>query len=165
MPVGVAEEGLLAGRGDLHRAAGPQGQQAERELEALVLAVGGGAGHSGDDDLHALGLQAVAGGGGVAVGVRVGGGDVELDAAVRAGHGESGLGADRGRVLAANAVQALDDDLADRVRVAVAQRDVPDQVAVGVQGSASNACSGSVTGSSTSYSTMTAAAAIRAVSG
>ena len=110
-----------------------QGEQAERELEARVLAVGGGAGHAGDDDLHPVGLQAEAGGGQVAVGVRVGGGDVELDAAVGAGHGEAGLGADGGRVLAADAVQALDDDLAGRVRVAVAQRDVPDQVAVGVQ--------------------------------
>ncbi len=35
----------------------------------------------------------------------------------------------------------------------------------GCSGSASKACSGSITGSSTSYSTMTAAAAIRAVSG
>ena len=111
-----------------------QGEQAERELEALVLAVGGGSGDARDDDLHARGVEAVAGGGGVAVGVRVGGGDVQLDAAVGAGHGESGLGADGGGVLAADAVQALDDDVARGVRVAVAQRDVPDQVAVGVQG-------------------------------
>jgi hypothetical protein len=78
--VDVAEEGLLARRGEFDRAAGPQGQQAERELEALVLAVGGGAGDTGDDDLDALGFQAVAGGGRVTVGVRVGGGQVELDA-------------------------------------------------------------------------------------
>ncbi|GAA3303267.1 hypothetical protein GCM10020295_51400 [Streptomyces cinereospinus] len=38
-----------------------------------------------------------------------------------------------GGVLTADAVQALDDDLAGRVGVAVPQRDVPDQVAVGVQ--------------------------------
>ena len=110
--VGVAEEGLLAGRGELDRAAGLQGQQAERQLEARVLAVGGRAGHAGDDDLDLLRLQAEAGGGQVAVGVRVGGGGVDLDAAVGARHGESGLGADGGRVLAADAVQALDDDLA-----------------------------------------------------
>lgn len=165
MPVGVPQEGLFARRGEFDRTSGLHGQQSEGELEALVLAVGGGAGHSRDDDLHALRFQAVAGGGRVAVGVRVGGRHVELDPAVGAGHGEAGLRADRGRVLAPDAVQALDDDLARRVRVAVAQRDVADQVAVGVQGSASNACSGSVTGSSVSYSTMTAAAAMRAVSG
>ena len=49
--VGVAEEGLLAGGGELDRAAGLQRQQAERELEAGVLAVADGAGHAGDDDL------------------------------------------------------------------------------------------------------------------
>ncbi|CAM5682294.1 hypothetical protein SGRIM128S_04033 [Streptomyces griseomycini] len=65
--------------------------------------------------------------------MRVGGRQVQLDAAVRAGHGETGLGADGGGVLAADAVQALDDDVAGRLGVAVAQRDVPDQVAVGVQ--------------------------------
>lgn len=134
VPVGVAEEGFLAGGGKFDRAAGAQGEQAERQLEARVLAVAGRAGDTGDDDLHPVRFQTEAGGGEVAVGVRVGGGGVDLHAAVRAGHGESGLGTDRGRVLAADAVQALDDDLARDVRVAVAQRDVTDQVAVGVQG-------------------------------
>lgn len=131
--VRVAEEGLLAGGGQLDRAAGAQGEQAERELEAGVLAVAGGAGHSGDDDLHPVRFEAEAGRGEVPVGVRVGGGGVDLHSAVGSGHGEAGLGADRCRVLAADAVQALDDDLADDLRIAVAQRDVADQVAVGVQ--------------------------------
>lgn len=131
--VGVAEEGLLAGGGQLDRAAGAQGEQAERKLEAGVLAVAGRAGDTRDDDLHPLRFEAEAGGGEVAVGVRVGGGGVDLHSAVGAGHGESGLGTDRGRVLAADAVQALDDDLAGDVRVPVAQRDVADQIAVGVQ--------------------------------
>lgn len=134
MPVGVAEERLLARGRELHRAAGPQRQQAERELEALVLAVGRGAGDAGDDDLDALRLQAEGGGGRVAVGVRVGGGEVQLHAAVRARYCQARLGADGRGVLAADAVQALDDDLPGRVRVAVVQRNVPDQVAVGVQG-------------------------------
>lgn len=133
MSVDVAQEGLFAGRRQFHRAARFQGEEAERELEALVLSVGGGAGDSGDDHLHALGFQAVAGGGRVTVRVRVGGGEVQLHTAVGARYGEPRLGADGGRVLAADPVEALDDDLADRVRVAVAQRDVPDQVAVGVQ--------------------------------
>ncbi len=133
MAVGVAEEGLLARGGELHRAAGLQREQPEGQLEALVLAVGGGAGHTGDDDLDLVLLEAERGGGGVPVAVRVGGRQVQLDAPVRAGHGEPGLGPYGGGVLAADAVQPLDDDLADRVRVAVAQRDVPDQVAVGVQ--------------------------------
>ncbi|GAA3232564.1 hypothetical protein GCM10020256_47980 [Streptomyces thermocoprophilus] len=131
--VGVAEEGLLARSGEFHRTAGLQREQAERQLEGAVLAVGGGARHAGDDDFDPLGFQRVAGGERVAVAVRVGGGGVQLDAAVGAGHGEAGLGADGCGVLAADAVQALDDDLADGLRVAVTQRDVPDQVAVGVQ--------------------------------
>ncbi len=134
MAVGVAEEGLLAGGGQLHRAARAQREQAERELEGGVLAVGRGARHAGDDDAYAVRFQAEAGGRQVAVGVRVGGGGVELDAAVGPGNGQSGLGADGGGVLAADPVQALDHDLAGGLRVAVAQRDVPDQVAVGVQG-------------------------------
>ncbi len=131
--VHVAQEGLLARGGQLHRAAGLQGQQAQRQLEALVLAVGGGAGHPGHDDLHLFGRQAVAGGGRVAVAVRVGGGQVQLHAAVRTRYGQAGLGPYGRRVLAADAVQALHDDLAGRLRVAVPQRDVPDQVAVRVQ--------------------------------
>ena len=133
MSVDVAQEGLFAGRRQFHRAARFERQQAQRELEALVLAVGGGAGDSGDDHLHPLRLQAVAGGGRVTVRVRVRGGEVQLHAAVGARYREARLGADGGRVLAADAVEALHDDLADRVRVAVAQRNVPDQVAVGVQ--------------------------------
>lgn len=131
--VAVAEEGLLAGGHELDRAAGLQREQPEGDLHPGVLAVAHRAGHSGDDDLDPVLFQPEAGGGQVAVGVRVGGGDVELHAAVGAGHGEAGLGADGGRVLAAHPVQALDDDLADRVRVAELQGDVPDQVAVGVQ--------------------------------
>lgn len=131
--VGVAEEGLLAGRGQLDRAAGLQREQTERELEAGVLAVAGRAGHSGHHDLDPVGLQAEAGGGQVAVGVRVGGRGVDLDTAVGPGHGEPGLGADGRRVLAADPVEALDDDLAGDVRVAEPQRDVADQIAVGVQ--------------------------------
>ncbi len=133
MAVGVAEEGLLAGRGELDGAAGPQREQTERELEARVLAVGGGARDARDDDLDLLGGQAVAGGGPVAVGVRVGGGDVQLHSPVGARHREPGLRADGRRVLAADAVQPLDDEFAHRLRVAVPQRDVADQVAVGVQ--------------------------------
>ncbi len=134
VPVGVAEEGLLAGGGQFDRAARAQGEQAERELEGGVLAVGRGARHAGDDHAHAVRIQSEAGGGQVAVGVRVGGRGVELHAAVGARHGQSGLGADGGGVLAADPVQALDHDVAGGFRVAVAERDVPDQVAVGVQG-------------------------------
>lgn len=133
MAVRVAEEGLLAGGGQLDRAAGAQGEQPQRELESGVLTVAGGAGDAGHDDLHPVRFEAEAGGGEVAVGVRVGGGGVDLHAAVGAGYGEPGLGTDRRRVLAADAVQPLDDDIAHDLRVAVAQRDVADQVAVGVQ--------------------------------
>jgi hypothetical protein len=132
--VRVAQEGFLPGRRQLHRAAGAQRQQAEREVETRVLAVRRRARDARDDDLHPVRLQAVAGRRHVAVAVRVGRGDVQLHAAVGAGHREAGLRADGGRVLAADAVEALDHHLARRLRVAVAQGDVADQVAVGVQG-------------------------------
>lgn len=133
VPVDVAQEGLFAGRRQFHRAARFQRQQAQRELEALVLAVGGGAGDSGDDHLHPLRLQAVAGGGRVAVPVGVRRRQIQLHTTVGARYREARFGADGGRVLAADPVEALHDDLAGRLRVAVAQRDVPDQVAVRVQ--------------------------------
>ncbi|CAM5600508.1 hypothetical protein SCALM49S_06350 [Streptomyces californicus] len=74
MAVGVAEEEAARRHlaGQLHRAAGTQRQQAQRDLEAGVLAVAGRAGYPGHDDLDPLGLQAVAGGDQVSVGVRVG---------------------------------------------------------------------------------------------
>ena len=131
--VGVAEEGLLAGRGQLHRAAGlsasrPSGSWKPGSSRSPVAP-----GTPVTTTLTWSGSrpkQAAARSRSVCGSVEAG---VDLHAAVGPGHGEPGLGADRGRVLAADAVQALDDDLADRVRVAVAQRDVPDQVAVGVQ--------------------------------
>lgn len=132
--VGVAEEGLLAGGGELHRAARAQGEEPERELEGGVLAVGRRARDAGDDDPHPVRLQTEAGRRQVAVGVRVGGGGVDLHAPVGPRDGKPRLGADGRGVLAADPVQALDDHLAGGLRVAVAQRDVPDQVAVGVQG-------------------------------
>ncbi len=133
MARGVGVEGLLAGEGHLHRAAGAQRQQRQGDLEGQVLAVGGGARHAGDHQPDPVGLKAQAGGGAVAVAVRVGGGQVQLDAAVRPRHGQPGLGAERGRVLPADLVEALDDDLADGVRVPGAQRQVAEQVAVRVQ--------------------------------
>lgn len=131
--VGVREEGLLAGGGELDGAARTQRQQAERELDAGVLAVGGGAGDAGHHDLDLVRFQAEGGGGQITVGVRVRGGGVDLHAAIGARHREPGLGPDGRRVLAADPVEPLDHHLADGVGVAEAERDVPDQVAVGVQ--------------------------------
>ncbi len=130
---GVGLEGLLAGEGHLHRAPGAQREQRQGDLEGEVLAVGRRAGHAGDHQPDPVRLQAQAGGRAVAVPVRVGGGEVQLDAAVRARHSQARLGADRGRVLPADLVEALDDHLADRLRVAAAQRQVAEEVAVGVQ--------------------------------
>lgn len=131
--VGVREEGLLAGGGELDGAARTQRQQAERQLDAGVLAVGGGAGHSGHHDLDLLRFEAEGGGGQITVGVRVRGGGVDLHAAIGARHREPGLGPDGRRVLAADPVEPLDHHLAHDIGVAEAERDVPDEVAVRVQ--------------------------------
>ena len=111
---------------------GTDGEQAEGDLEAHVLTVRGGPRDAADDQADPVGLQAQAERGTVPVPVRVGAGDMELHAAVRARHGEAGLGADRGRVLAADPVHALDHDLADHLGVAEAHRLVPEEVAVRV---------------------------------
>ncbi len=131
--VGVAEEGVLARRGELDGALGAHREQPEGQREALVLAVARRAGDAGHDDLDLVRAEPVARGGEVAVAVRVGRGRVQLDAPVRAWDGEPRLGADRGRVLTADAVEPVHDDLADRLGVARAQRDVPHEVPVRVQ--------------------------------
>ena len=61
------------------------------------------------------------------------GGDVQVDAAVLGRHGQPGLRAEEGLVLHADLVLAGHHDVGHRVRVALAELQVPDQVAVRVQ--------------------------------
>ena len=61
------------------------------------------------------------------------GGDVQVDAAVLGRHGQPGLRAEERLVLHADLVLAGDHDVGHRVRVALAQLQVPHQVARRVQ--------------------------------
>ena len=93
--------------------------------------------------------------------------DEELDAlAVAVGQGERRLEAEERLVLHADLVVALDDDVADDAGVAALDALVAEDVAVGVERRApSIAASGSVSGSSASYSTTIASTPAGAVSG
>ena len=102
---------------------------------------------------HLVGRQVEAGGDLVAVDVQPLGGDEQVDAAVLGRHREAGLGPEERLVLHADLVVAAHHDVGGRPRVAVLDPHVPQQVADGWSGSASNAASVSVTGSSTSKST------------
>lgn len=114
MAVDVAEEGLEAVVDHLDGFAGAQGQQAGVDLHRQVLASAEGAADAGQGHPHLVLGQAEHGGDLAQVGVEPLGGDVEVDAAVLAGHGETRLGAEEGLVLHAEVVVARDDHVGAR---------------------------------------------------
>ena len=119
---------------------------------AEVLAAAERAADAAEHEPHLLRRQVERGGELVAVDVQPLGGDEEVHAAVLGRHREARLRPEEGLVLHADLVLAGDHDLALGVRVAVADRDVAQQVAARVQRRrvGSSARSGSVSGSSTS---------------
>ena len=133
MAVDVAEERLLAPVHHLHRLAGVEREQAGVDLHAEVLARAERAADAAERDPHLVGRQVEAGGDLVAVDVQPLGGHEEVDAAVLGRHREPGLGAEERLVLHPDLVLAGDHDLGGRVRVAVLDVDVPQQVAGRVQ--------------------------------
>ena len=133
MAVDVAEERLLARVEDLDRTAGAQGQHAGVDLHGQVLAGAEGAADAGQGDPDLLRRQVEAGGELVAVDVQPLGGDVQVDPALAVGHGQAGLGAEEGLVLHADLVLAGDHDGGGCLLVAVADADVAQDVAVGVE--------------------------------
>ncbi|CAM5396631.1 hypothetical protein SVIOM342S_09206 [Streptomyces violaceorubidus] len=84
------------------------------DLHRQVLASAEGAADAGQGHPHLVLGQAEHGGDLAQVGVEPLGGDVEVDAAVLAGHGESGLGAEEGLILHAEGVVARDDHVGAR---------------------------------------------------
>ncbi len=136
MAVHVAVERLLAVVDHLHRATGVQGQQGQVDLQADVLTGTEGAAHPGQLDAHLLGRQAEAGAHLGQVVVQPLGAHEQVDPAIGGGDGQPGLGAQRGLVLHAHVVGALDGDRSRPagLQVAVADDQVPEHVAVGVDG-------------------------------
>ena len=104
------------------------------DLHGQVLAPAEGAPGAGEGEPHLLPGQVEAGGDLVAVDVQPLGRHEQLDPAVLARHGQPRLRAEEGLVLHAHLVRALDDHVAGRFRIAVPQPDVPEHVAVGVDG-------------------------------
>ncbi len=81
------------------------------DLHRDVLAAAEGTADAGERHAHLLRRQAQDRGDLLEVRVQPLGGDVEVDAAVLGGHGETGLRAEEGLVLHAEGVLALDDDV------------------------------------------------------
>ncbi len=127
--VHVPEERLLAGVDHLHRPAGAQRQHARVHVHRQVLAPAEGAADAGQRDPDERLVEAQRVGDLAAVDVQPLGGDVEVDAAVRRGHGEAGLRAEEGLVLHADLVLAGDDDGRRAGRVAAPDLHVPHRVA------------------------------------
>ena len=138
--VHVAEERLLPVVEHLHRAAGVQRQQAQVDLQGDVLAGAESAAHARQRDVHVVGREAEGRSDLALVGVEPLRGDEQLDAPVAAGQRQARLGAHEGLILHAHLVVALHLHVAGGVGVAVADRDVADDVAVGVDGRGVGGC-------------------------
>jgi hypothetical protein len=102
------------------------------DLHGQVLAGAEGPADPGQAQPHLPLGQAQAGGDLRLVDVQPLGCDVQVDPAVLGGHRETGLGAEERLVLHAHLVAAADHDLGPRLRVALADAHMPDQVAAGV---------------------------------
>ena len=133
VPVHVPEERLLPVVDHLHRLAGAQGQQARVHVHGQVLPAAERATHAGQRQPHHLRRQAKRRADLPLVHVQPLGGDVQLHAAVLGRHRQPGLRAEEGLVLHAHPVLAGHHDVRHRLRVALAQFQVPHQVARRVQ--------------------------------
>ncbi len=98
------------------------------DLHRQVLAPAERAADAGEVDAHALGLEAETRRDLVAVDVQPLRRDVDVDAALAVGDREPGLGAEEGLILDPELVDARDGHVAARVRVAVADHEVADDV-------------------------------------
>ena len=128
VPVHVADERLLAVVDHLHGPARVQREQRAVDLHREVLAPAERAADAGEVDAHALGLEAEARRDLVAVDVQPLRRDVDVDAALAVGDREPGLGAEERLVLDPELVDARDGHVAARVRVAVPDHEVSDDV-------------------------------------
>ena len=128
MAVDVPDERLLAVVDDLHRPARVEREQRGVDLHREVLAAAERAADAGEVDPHLLRLEAEAGRDLVAVDVQPLRRDVDVDAALAVGDREPRLGPEERLVLDPDVVDARHRDVALRVRVAVPDHHVPDDV-------------------------------------
>ena len=128
MAVDVAEERLLPVVDDLHRPLRVQREHGAVDLHREVLATSERAADAGEVDAHHLGRQAEARRHLIAVDVQPLRRDVDVDAALSVGDGEARLRPEERLILDADVVDAADGDIAFRVRVAVPDDEVADDV-------------------------------------
>ena len=132
MAVHVAGERLLAAVHDLDRAARVEGEHRAVDLHGEVLTAAERAADPGEMDAHLLGRKVEAGRHLVAIDVQPLRRHVDVHAALAVGHRQPRLRAEKGLVLDADLVEALDAHLALRDRVAVADGHGADHVRPGV---------------------------------
>ena len=132
MPVDMAQERLLAGVDDLHRAPGAQRQEAYLHLHAQVLAGPEGTADSGQVKPDLLERERQARRHLLLVDVQPLGGDVEVDTAVFTRDREPGLGAHLSLVLHGRLIATLDHDCSGGVRIAGTDPLTVEHVAEGV---------------------------------
>ena len=131
--VHVSEEGLLAVVRHLHRLAGAHRQQAGVHVHREVLATTERTADAGQREPHLLGRQPESAADLLLVDVQPLGRDVEVDTAVLGRHRETRLRTEERLVLHADLVVAGHHDVGLGARVALADLEVPDQVAVRAQ--------------------------------
>ena len=131
--VHVPEERLLPVVDHLHRLAGVQRQHARVHVHRQVLAAAERAAHAGQREPHLLRRQPERRADLPLVHVQPLGRDVQVDAAVLGRHGQPGLRAEEGLVLHADLVLADHHHVGHGLGIALAELQVPDQVALRVQ--------------------------------
>jgi hypothetical protein len=132
MAVHVAEERLLAGVAHLDGLAGVQGEQAGVHVHGQVLAAAERPADAGQGEPDLVGRQPERGADLLLVHVQPLGRDEQVDAAGAVRHRKSRLGPEKGLVLHPDPVGPAHDDVGLGRRVALADPQVPDQVAAGV---------------------------------
>ena len=130
----MAEERLVSAVDHLHRLAGVQGQKAQVDLQRQVLSGAERPAHPGQGEAHLLLVDPQARRNLLPVDVQPLGGDEQLHAAVVIGKGQARLGAHEGLILHAHLIGPLHYHLAGCIQVAVADHQLPEHVAVGVDG-------------------------------
>jgi hypothetical protein len=129
VPVDVAEERLLPAVDHLDRLACVEREQAGVHVHGQVFTSAESTADASQRQPDPVRWQAERGADLLLVCVQPLGRDVEVDPAGSVGHRQSGFRAEERLVLHADLVGALDHDVGLRIRIALADLEVPEQVA------------------------------------